>query len=136
MSDDYEKAIPVPGPESVPFWEGAKNHRLMGQKCLQCHHYWFPPSSVCTSCGNRDIEWVALSGMGTIFSFVVFHRLYHRGWEGEIPYVVGVIELEEGARMLSNVIGIPVEDVKCDMPVRVVFDNATDELTLPKFKPV
>ena len=56
--------------------------------------------------------------------------------EGEIPYVVGVIELKEGARMLSNVIGVPVENVKCDMPVEVVFDDVTEKLTLPKFKPV
>ena len=136
MSDNYKKAIPVPGPESVPFWEGAKNHQLMAQKCLRCHHHWFPPSSVCTSCGSRDIEWVELSGKGTVFSFVVFHRLYHKGWDGEIPYVVGVIELKEGARMLSNVIGVPVENVKCDMPVEVVFDDVTEKLTLPKFKPV
>ena len=74
---------------------------------------------------------------GTLYvSFVVFHRLYHKGWDGEIPYVVGVIELKEGARMLSNVIGVPVENVKCDMPVEVVFDDVTEKLTLPKFKPV
>jgi uncharacterized protein len=136
MSDDYTKAIPVPGPESLPFWEGAKNHQLMIQKCLDCGHHWFPPSTVCTGCGSRNIEWVASSGKGTVFSFVVFHKLYHKGWDGEIPYAVAIIELEEGARMLSNVIGVPVEDVKCDIPVEVVFEDATDTLTLPKFKPI
>tara|TARA_B100001142_G_scaffold291158_1_gene309165 strand:+ start:522 stop:932 length:411 start_codon:yes stop_codon:yes gene_type:complete len=136
MSGDYKKAMPVPGPESIPFWEGVKNHQLMVQKCLRCDHRWFPPSSVCTSCGNRDFEWVTLSGKGTVFSFVVFHRVYHKGWEGELPYVVGIVELEEGPRMLSNIIEVPAENVKCDMPVRVVFDDVTDQLTLPKFKPV
>jgi len=136
MSDDYTKAIPVPGPESLPFWEGAKNHQLMIQKCLDCGHHWFPPSTVCTGCGSRNIEWVASSGKGTVFSFVVFHKLYHKGWDGEIPYAVAIVELEEGARMLSNVIGIPVEEVKCDLSVEVVFEDATSELTLPKFKPV
>ena len=136
MTDDYAKAIPVPGPESVPYWEGAKNHQLMIQKCSSCGHHWFPPSTVCTGCGSREIDWVQSTGKGKIFSFVVFHRLYHKGWDGEVPYVVGIIEREEGARMLSNVIDIPVEDVKCDMPVEVVFEDATDTLTLPKFKPV
>ncbi len=136
MSDDYAKAIPVTGPESVPYWEGAKKHQLVIQKCGKCGHHWFPPSTVCTGCGSRDINWVRSSGKGKVFSFVVFHRLYHKGWDGEVPYVVGIIELEEGARMLSNVIGIPVEDVKCDMPVEVFFEDATDTLTLPKFKPV
>ena len=76
------------------------------------------------------------AGKGRIFSFVIFHRLYHKGWDGEIPYVVAIIELDEGARMLSNVIGIPVQDVECDMPVKVVFDDVTEELTLPKFSPI
>ena len=76
------------------------------------------------------------AGKGRIFSFVIFHRLYHKGWDGEIPYVVAIIELDEGARMLSNVIGIPVQAVKCDMPVKVVFDDVTEELTLPKFSPI
>jgi uncharacterized protein len=136
MSDDYAKAIPVPGPESLPFWEGAKNHQLMLQKCSDCAHHWFPPSTVCTGCGSRNIEWVASSGKGKVFSFVIFHKLYHKGWDGEIPYAVAIVELEEGARMLSNVIGIPVEEVKCDLSVEVVFEDATSELTLPKFKPV
>ena len=136
MSDDYAKAIPIPGPESLPFWEGAKNHQLMLQKCFDCAHHWFPPSTVCTGCGSRNIEWAASSGKGKVFSFVVFHKLYHKGWDGEIPYAVAIVELEEGARMLSNVIGIPVEEVKCDLSVEVVFEDATSELTLPKFKPV
>ena len=136
MPDDYTKAIPIPGPESLPFWEGAKNHQLMIQKCSDCGHHWFPPSTVCTDCGSRNIEWVASSGKGKVFSFVVFHKLYHKGWDGEIPYAVAIIELEEGARMLSNVIAVPVAEVKCDIPVEVVFEDATDELTLPKFKPV
>ena len=136
MSDDYAKAIPIPGPESIPFWEGAKNHQLMIQKCSDCGHHWFPPSTVCTGCGSRNIEWIASSGKGAIFSFVVFHKLYHKGWDGEIPYAVAIIELEEGARILSNVIGTQVKTVKCDMSVEVVFEDETDELTLPKFKPV
>ena len=66
---------------------------------------------------------------------MIFHRLYHKGWDGEIPYVVAVIELEEGARLLSNIINTPPNNVKCDMPVKVVFEEATNNLTLPKFTP-
>ena len=135
MSEDYSKAIPIPGPESIPFWEGTRKHHLMIQKCNECGHHWFPPSTVCTECGSNNIEWVQSSGKGKIFSFVIFHRLYHKGWDGEIPYVVAVIELEEGARLLSNIINTPPDNVKCDMPVKVVFEEATNNLTLPKFTP-
>ena len=135
MSEDYSKAIPIPGPESIPFWEGTRKHYLMIQKCNECGHHWFPPSTVCKECGSNNIEWVQSSGKGKIFSFVIFHRLYHKGWNGEIPYVVAVIELEEGARLLSNIINTPPDNVKCDMPVKVVFEEATNNLTLPKFTP-
>jgi uncharacterized OB-fold protein len=71
-----------------------------------------------------------------VFSFVTYQRLYHKGWEGELPYVVAVIALDEGPRILSALTGIAPEDVKCDMAVKVVFDDVTDDATLPKFTPV
>ena len=77
-----------------------------------------------------------MSGRGKVFSYVVYHRVYHPGFAGETPYAVAVIALEEGPRMLSNVTGIAVEDITCDMPVEIVFDDITDEATIPKFRPV
>lgn len=132
---DYAKPVPVPSPETAPFWEAAREHRLTLPKCEECGKVRFPPSGHCPACGGAAHEWVALSGRGRVFSFVTYHRLYHKGWEGELPYVVAVIELEEGPRLLSTLTGIKPEDVKCDMPVEVVFDDITDDATLPKFRP-
>jgi uncharacterized OB-fold protein len=70
-----------------------------------------------------------------VFSFVVFHRVYHPGFTGEVPYVVALVELEEGPRLISNVIGVPPDDVVCDMAVRLVFEDIADNMTLPKFVP-
>ncbi len=136
MAADYNKALPVPAPESLPFWEGARRHELSIQKCRDCATHWHPPSTICPCCGSRDYDWVRSSGKGRVFSFVTYHRAYHEGWKDELPYVVAVIELEEGARLLSNITGIAPDDVTCDMAVEVVFEDVTDEVTLPKFRPV
>jgi len=81
------------------------------------------------------MTWCEVAGRGKVFSYVVFHRVYHPGFTDDVPYVVALIELEEGPRMLSNIVGIPAEKVACEMPVRLVFDDITAETTLPKFAP-
>jgi hypothetical protein len=129
------KPLPRPAPESVPFWEAAKNHRLELPRCNACGQFWFPPSQSCPHCLAADFAWTPVSGRGTVFSFVVFHRVYHPAYEGDVPYVVALIALEEGPRMLSNVVGIPPDQVRCDMPVKVVFDDVTEGVALPKFTP-
>jgi len=129
------KPLPRPAPESVPYWDAAAKHRLEIPRCNACGNYWFPPSASCPHCLATDFAWTQVSGRGKVFSFVVFHRVYHPAWEGDVPYVVALIELEEGPRMLSNVVGIPVDDVRCEMPVRVVFDDVATGVALPKFTP-
>ena len=92
-------------------------------------------------CGRRRVsnpEFVTPcppSGRGRIYSFVTYHRLYHEGWQDELPYVVAVVELEEGPRMISNIVGIEPDKVVCDMTVEVTFDDVTADVTLPKFRP-
>ena len=135
MAGEYTKPLPVPAPESVPFWDAAKQHKLEIQKCNACGHFWFPPATHCPECLSADHAWVEVSGKGRVFSFVTFQRLYNKGWEGEIPYVVALIELDEGPRLLSNLTGVAPDDVTCDMPVKAVFDDVTDDVTLPKFAP-
>ena len=90
---------------------------------------------MCSECTSDAYDWNPVSGKGRVFSFVIYHRAYHPGFQGEIPYVVGVIELDEGPRMLSNVVGCKPEEVRCDMPVEVTFEDITDEMSLPKFQP-
>lgn len=132
---DYAKPLPRPSAESKPYWDAAREHRLVIQKCNACGKFWFPPSQRCAHCLADDHTWTEVKGTGRVFSFVTYQRLYHKGWEGEVPYVVAVIELDEGPRLLSSIVGIAPERVACDMRVKVVFDDVTPDATLPRFTP-
>jgi uncharacterized protein len=132
---DYKKPIPVASVESKPYWEALRQHRLVMQRCDSCGRFWFPPSVHCPHCTSAESTWTPLSGRGKVFSYVVYHRVYHPGFANEVPYTVALIELEEGPRMISNVIGIPPDKVTCEMPVQVVFEDIGDVATLPKFAP-
>jgi uncharacterized OB-fold protein len=135
MNSPVDMPVPVPSPESRPFWDAARDKRLVVPKCRSCGSTWFPPTLMCPSCGTADHQWVEVSGRGTVFSFIVMHRVYHPAFADKVPYVVAVIELEEGPRLLSNVVGIPPHQVRCDMPVRVTFDETRGDMTIPQFIP-
>lgn len=131
---EYSKPIPTPSEDSAPFWKAARDHEMKLQKCRDCGAFRFPPAAVCAECTSDAYDWTPVSGKGKVFSFVIFHRAYHPGFKGELPYVVGCIELDEGPRMLSNVIGCKPEDVRCDMPVEVSFEDISEDISLPKFR--
>ena len=128
-------APPVPEvtPEMAPFWEAAHRHTLVVQRCADCGRYRFPARDVCSHCLSREASWVPVSGRGTVFSLTVMHHAYHPAFE--VPYAVVVVELEEGARMLTNVVGCPLRTIEIGMPVEVTFEELTPEVTLPKFRP-
>ena len=128
------KPIPRPSPESRGFWEGAKAKRLMLPRCNACGRFWFPPSQRCRHCLSADFEWQQSAGAGRIYSFVVYHRVYHPAFENDVPYVVAIVELDEGPRLLSNIVGTPPDQVRCDARVRVVFEDAEPGVTIPKFE--
>ena len=133
---EYAKPIPTPSEDSQVYWEAAKNHELKLQQCRRVRRLPVPArGGVPRVHLRRAYDWKPVSGKGRVFSFVIYHRAYHRGFADEIPYVVAVIELDEGPRMLSNVTGCKPEEVRCDMPVEVVYEDITDEMTLPKFRP-
>ncbi len=131
---EYTKPIPVPSEDSRPYWEAARKHELKLQKCSDCGAFRLPPSVVCPECTSMSAEWAAVSGRGRIYSFVIFHRAYHPAFKDDIPYAVAVIELEEGPRLLSNVVGCSPDEIRCDMSLEVYFEDITPEITLPKFK--
>lgn len=130
------RPLPNPLPESAPFWQGAREHRLMIPRCNACGKAWFPPSAMCPHCLSSDTSWVEACGRATVFSFVVFHRVYHPYFADKVPYVVAVVELAEGPRLLSNIVGIDPGAVRCGMALEAVFEDATPEVTIPKFRPV
>ena len=132
---NYVKPLPVPSLESLPFWEGCRRHELLLQRCARCRTFWFPPSILCPECLSTAWEWTKISGRGEIYSFVIFHRTYHTGFADEIPYVVAVVELEEGPRLMSNIIECEPHAVRCEIPVEVVFEDVSETVTLFKFRP-
>jgi len=130
---EYKKPIPAITPDMKPFFDAAKRHELVVQRCRGCGGHRFPAREICSSCLSRDAEWVKVSGAGEIFSYNVMHQVYHPGFADEVPYAVVVVKLQEGAKMNSNLKGIAPDAIKIGMPVRVVFDDVSDEVTLPKF---
>ena len=138
---DENKVIKKPLPELTPvnqsFWDGAKAGKLMMQKCQQCGSWVFCPRPVCGECASDKLEWVELSGKGKIFSFTVIREVVGqalRGFAPDIPYVTAWIDLEEGPRFCSNIIGSPIDRVKIGMDVEAVFEDTGEGVTLPKFK--
>jgi uncharacterized OB-fold protein len=132
----YEKPLPQPNADDRFFWDGCKEHKLLFQKCLNCGLVRWPPSIICPNCHSNDTEIIEATGKGRIYTYAVYHQAYHPGFESEIPYVTAVIELEEGPHFLSNITGCEPDEVECDMPVEVVWEDITEEFSLPKFKPI
>jgi uncharacterized protein len=129
------KPLPQISAEMAPFFAAAKRHELVVQRCRGCGLHRFPARDQCSRCLSRESDWVPSAGRGTVFSFAVMHQVYHPGFADAVPYAVVVIELEEGARLISNLVDCPASDVRVGMPVEVVFDDVAPEVTLPKFRP-
>ncbi len=133
---EYQKPLPIPNEDTKPFWDGLKEHRLRIQKCRQCGQFRFPPRVICPHCMSLESEWVEIKGMGTVYSFTIVHHAYTPAYESEIPYVVAIVELEEGIRLITNIIGCKPEQVQIGMPVELAFEDVTPEFTLHKFRPM
>ncbi len=133
-SSEY-KGIPLPRPTdlSKPHWDGCRDGVLRVQRCSACDAYVFIPQPICTACQGDDLEWVESSGRGRVYSFTTVHRPPRA--EFEVPYVVAIVELEEGWHMLTNIIGCAADAVQVDMPVEVCFERMSEEITLPRFRP-
>jgi len=132
---EYKKQLPDITSTDKPFWEAAKRHELMAYRCLNCGTF-YSQATDCIACDNPQMGWVKVSGKGEVFTFCVYHQLYHPAWKEDIPYNVAWIKLDEGPLLMSNVVECKNEDIHIGMPVEVVFDDVTEEVTLPKFKPV
>jgi uncharacterized OB-fold protein len=138
MSTEYTKPLPVAQPESDHYWQQAANGKLVIQKCSDCKQAQFYPRVLCTHCGGQSLEWVESSGRATLFTFAIVHIAPHPGFRGDVPYISAMVELEDGVKMPSQVIGIEPdpEHIHIGMPLQVVFEQVTDEIALPKFQPV
>lgn len=131
----YHKPLPQPSPTSLPFWAAAKRHALALQRCASCEKFVFYPRTICPHCGAEDLVWQEASGRGSVYSFTVARRPTMRPFEPDVPYVIAIVELEEGPRMTTNIVGCSPEAVHVGMAVQAAFDDVTPEVTLVKFQP-
>ena len=118
------------------YWSALQEHALRLPKCDACGHLQFPMGPCCSTCLNTTFTWVELSGRGTVWSYIVYHHAFHPSLKDSLPYNVAEIQLEEGVRLLSNVVGLPNDAIRNNMPVQARFDRIDDELTLLRFEPI
>jgi uncharacterized OB-fold protein len=137
MASDYSKPLPRPLNPGLtrPFWEAAKRHELVMPRCTTCDHLFFYPRSECPRCFSATLEWVRVSGRGRLHSFTIVYQPANAAFRDSAPYVYAVVQLDEGPRLVSNVVQCDPEAVRVDMPLVAVFDDVTPEWSLVKFKP-
>lgn len=133
MENENPYPLPQPTPYTAPFWDACQRKSLEVSACNTCDHFFLPGGPVCPKCWSQDLGTRPVSGMGEVFSFVIYRRTYHPAIPA--PYVVAIIELIEGVRLVSNVIGCDPEEVKIGMPVQVFFEQESD-FFLPRFTPI
>ena len=130
---DYDKPLPEITDENRPFWEGTRSRELRMQRCEGCGRIRYPIAIVCPDCLDDRCEWVALVGGGEIHSLVVFHQVYNKAFAQDVPYNVAIIQLDEGPRMVSNIVHEGMMAARVGDRVTVVFEDVTPEIALPRF---
>jgi len=127
--------LPTPTPVTTAFWEAAKRHKLLLQKCNQCERYIYYPRRFCPECLSQDLEWVESSGEGTIYTYTIIYHSPIREFESLVPYILAIIELKEGVRIMSNIVHCEPAEIHVGMMVQVIFEEVSKDISLPKFQP-
>lgn len=130
------KPLPQPTPETQRFWDSCKSHAMELPRCRDCGRFHYYPRALCPHCWSVNLEWVPASGRGKVYSYVINHRPAP-GFQDETPYVIAVVETDEGVRIMSNLVGVEPDpaNIAVDMPVQVEYDDVSDQITLPKYRP-
>jgi hypothetical protein len=127
-------------PSTQPFWDAAKEDRLVAAQCTNCGTFRMPPSAYCFNCQHRDIDWAELPGTGRIFAFTIVRHPLDPSLADACPYVSGVVELDgtqgAGARMIVNIINCDPETLRIGDRVEIVWEHVNDEMTTPRFRPI
>lgn len=125
---------------SLLWWQGAAEHRLLVQRCDNCRHAQLPPAPVCSECTSDNLSLREVSGNGTLYTYTIVHRPV--AMEQELPFVIAVIALDmegaecaDGVRLMSNIVDTAPEALEIGMPVAVVWETMSDEVSVPRFRP-
>jgi uncharacterized OB-fold protein len=136
MTDLAAKPLPEIDSVTQPFWAAAAAAPLATQQCKACSSFVWTPRPSCSECGSSDLVWTTLSGRGSIYSFTIVRRVIGRkskAFEPELPYSIIWVDLLEGPRLISNLVGCSIDAIEIGKPVRVVFESVSMEIKLPKF---
>lgn len=133
--EDFAKPAPVPTKWSQPFWDGARQHKLLLKRCTKCGHIDHPPYLYCTECLSDEHEWMEASGKATLVAFAVNEYGVPFPFMPDLPYALALVDVAEGPRMISNVVECDLKELKNGMPLEVVFEDVSENVTLPKWKP-
>jgi uncharacterized OB-fold protein len=133
---EWNKPLPTISGETKPYWDHCRRGQLLIQKCDSCGEYQFYPRGICANCWSNDIQWIISSGKGTVWTFTVTYQNGTPGFAEDVPYVLALVELEEGVRMFTNIVECDPRSVTIGMPVEVTFVQATTQISVPYFKPV
>lgn len=137
MTNAYAGPLPVKQPESDFYWEKAQARELWLRRCNDCDCAYFYPRDFCPVCGGRDVEWIRASGKGTLHAFAVVHRAPTPAFRDRVPFVAAMVDLEEGACVPTNLVGVEPDPsrIAIGMPVKVDFQDVAPDVTLPVFRP-
>lgn len=130
--------LPQPDPVSQLYWDSVRAHAMRLQRCVDCEKWVFYPRAACPHCGGVSLEWRPVSGRGLVYSFTIVHRAPSPALQEQAPYIVALVELEEGVRLMGRLVGVPVEPGHVRMGAEIVLEYAdvTGEVTLPRFRTV
>jgi uncharacterized OB-fold protein len=136
VTPDVVGARPLPeiSPLTEPFWAAARERRLVIQRCASCAVYRFPPELGCFQCGSLESLWEPVSGRATLFTWTVAHPPLLPYFRERAPWAVAIVQLEEGPRLVTNIIGVPPEDYEIGMPLQADFEDIDDRITLVVFR--
>jgi uncharacterized protein len=125
---------PVANADSLPYWNAARERRLVIRKCRTCGDLHFMPRHLCPACWSDDLEWVDAKGAGRVHSFSIIRRASDPAFASRVPYVVALVELDEGPRMMANILGDDALDVAIGDAVNVIFEERGDGAMLAQFE--
>ena len=126
--------LPLPDHDTQPFWDGCREGRFLIPRCRGCGRFRWPPGPMCPFCQATETDWSDASGRGTLYSWVVATHPVHALLVDQVPYVVGLVELEEGVRVVANVDGCPPDRLTGDMAVELYFEELQEDVRLPNFR--
>lgn len=135
MTIAIERILPVVTEENAPYWLSAREHALKLPYCMACERAFYPVQHRCPRCLGERLEWRPVSGRARVYSWIVVHQVYDQSFADRVPYVVAVVELEEGPRMVTNIVNVPPQDVRGGLPVRAVYEDIDDGVALVHFEP-